>query len=93
MEDVYSHRHDLAHELGKYLVDPDAEPDVQLFVEALEILRELARFWVEYEVDIGLLDDHPYATVDDVTPMQLVLLQLCIDAYVQGLPNDRTGAA
>ncbi len=93
LDDVYSHRHDLAHELAKYLVDPDAKPDVQLFVEALEILRALARFWVEYEVDIGLLEDHPDATIDDVTPLQLMVLQMCIDAYVEGLSTDGTGEA
>jgi hypothetical protein len=35
LEDIYNHRHDLTHELGKYIVDPDFEPDMDLFIDAL----------------------------------------------------------
>ena len=44
---------------GKYLVDPAFEPDVSLFVDALTILKAISRFWVQVEVDIGMLEDHP----------------------------------
>lgn len=30
LNDIYAHRHDLSHELMKYVVDPDFEPDVDL---------------------------------------------------------------
>ncbi len=33
LEDIYAHRHDLSHELIKYIVDPDFEPDVELFAD------------------------------------------------------------
>jgi hypothetical protein len=85
LDEIYDHRHDLAHELGKYLVDPAFEPDVSLFVDALTILKAISRFWVLVEIDIGMLEDHPDATADDVTPLMLVTLQMCIDAYLGGL--------
>jgi hypothetical protein len=44
---IYAHRHELSHELSKYIVDPDFEPDVELLTE---------------------------------------VLQMCIDAYLAGLP-------
>jgi len=85
LERIYSHRHDLTHELDKYLVDPDREPDVDLLVEALEILRSISRFWTQIEIDIGTFEDHGEVTVDEVLPSQLAFLQMCIDAYVGGL--------
>lgn len=87
LSDIYSHRHDLTHEMAKYVIDPDFEPNGELFLEAVQILESLERFWLEIEVDIGLLDDHPGATIDDVTPGRLLLLQLCVDAYLDGIPH------
>ena len=88
LDDIYAHRHELTHELGKFIVDLDSEPDVQLFTDALEILRDLSRFWTQIEIDIGSFDEHGNISVDDVTPGSLLLLQMCIDAYVDGLRSD-----
>ncbi|MBK9102633.1 MAG: hypothetical protein IPM90_14325 [Austwickia sp.] len=88
LDKIYRHRHDLTHELGKYLVDPSFEPDLDLLVEALSILRSISRFWTQIEIDIGTFEDHGAVTVDDVTPTQLVVLQLCVDAYVDGLTQE-----
>lgn len=44
LEDIYAHRHDLSHELIKYIVDPDFEPDAELFADALRILQAIRRF-------------------------------------------------
>ncbi|MCZ2818177.1 hypothetical protein [Modestobacter sp. VKM Ac-2984] len=41
LDAIYAHRHDLTHELVRYLVDVDTEPDVDLFQEALEILLSI----------------------------------------------------
>ena len=35
LDAIYAHRHDLTHELIKYIVDLDFEPDVKLFTDAL----------------------------------------------------------
>jgi hypothetical protein len=43
LDEIYAHRHDLTHELGKYIVDPNFEPDMQLFMDALEILSLFQR--------------------------------------------------
>ena len=39
LDEIYDHRHDLTHELIKYVVDPKFEPDVDLLADALDILR------------------------------------------------------
>jgi hypothetical protein len=36
LEDIYAHRHDLIHELARYLIDPDLEPHFDLFVESAQ---------------------------------------------------------
>ena len=45
LDGIYAHRHDLSHELIKYVVDPDFEPDVELLTDALTILKSIRRFW------------------------------------------------
>lgn len=48
LDDIYDHRHDLTHELGKYIID----------VAAIEILRDITRFWKQIEIDIGAFEEH-----------------------------------
>lgn len=91
LERISRHRHDLTHELDRYLVDPEHEPDVDLLVEALEILRSISRFWTQIEIDIGILEEHGEVTVDEVMPSQLAFLQTCIGAYVGVLASDFVG--
>lgn len=82
LEDIYAHRHDLSHELMKYIVDPDFEPDVELFTDALTILKAIRRFWTSLERDIGSFEDD----LDEAPPLSHVVLQMCIDAYIAGFP-------
>ena len=86
LDDIYAHRHDLSHELIKYIVDPDFEPDVALLTDALTILKAIRRFWMSIEKDIGSFEDFGDVDLDEVTPLSLSILQTCIDAYVAGLP-------
>jgi hypothetical protein len=86
LDDIYAHRHDLSHQLIKYIVDPDLEPDVALFTDALLILQSVRRFWTSVEKDIGSFEDFGDVNVDEVTPLSLAVLQMCIDAYLAGLP-------
>jgi hypothetical protein len=86
LDDIYVHRHDLSHELIKYVVDPDFEPDVELLTDALTILKSIRRFWTKIEKDIGSFEEFGDVDLDEVTPLSLAVLQMCIDAYVAGLP-------
>lgn len=79
LEDIYAHRQDLSHELIKYIVDPDFEPDVELFTDALMILRAIRRFWTSIENDIGSFEDFGDVDLDEVMPLSL--------ASVRGLPG------
>ncbi len=67
-------------------MDPDFEPDVELFTDALTILKATRRFWTSIEKDIGSFEDFGDVDLDEVTPLSLAVLQMCIDAYVAGLP-------
>ena len=86
LDEVYAHRHDLSHELIKYIVDPDFEPDVELLIDALTILKAIGRFWTSIERDVGSFEEFGDVDLDEVTPLWLAVLQMCIDAYVDGLP-------
>jgi len=85
LDAIYAHRHELTHELGRYLIDPYYEPDVDLFVDALRTLRKVCRFWTEIERDLGTFDDYPDLDLDDVIPSRLAVLELCLSAYLDGL--------
>jgi hypothetical protein len=91
LDAIYAHRHSLTHELVKYIVDPDANPDVALFVDAITTLKDLHRFWVDIELSTGgfFLPDGSDVGDDvdrnEVMPISLVVLQQCMDAYLDGL--------
>jgi hypothetical protein len=83
LQDIYGHRHELTHELASFIVDPDRNLDAQMFVDAVAILRDVHRFWVSVERDIGMFEHLGDISLDEVTPLSLMLLQSCIDAYLE----------
>ena len=85
LDAIYVHRHDLTHELVKYVIDPDFDPDIQLFVDALEILKAIRRFWTRMEIEIGSFEHLGEVDEDDAVPLSILVLQMCIDAYIGGL--------
>ena len=87
---IYEHRHDLTHGLAKYVVYLDYEPDYMLFVDALTILRDLSRFWTQVEIDTGTFEDYSNLKVDEVVPLNIAVLDLCIRAHFEGIvPEDQ----
>lgn len=86
LNEIYGHRHELAHELVRFIVDADRDVDVLLLIDALAILRDIARFWTEMEIDMGSFDNHRAVTVDDVQPGRLLVLDTCLDAYLGQWP-------
>jgi len=85
LDAIYAHRHELSHELIKYIVDPEFEPSLELFTDALAILGAIRRFWSSVEKDIGSFEDFGDVDLDEVVPLSLMVLQQCIDAYAAGL--------
>lgn len=89
LDEIYAHRHQLTHELTKYLVDVDHEPDQELFVDALTILTDVHRLWTQIEIDTGSIELPEGCTIDDVTPGTIALLGACVSAYYEdGLRSD-----
>jgi hypothetical protein len=84
LDDIYAHRHDLTHELAKYLVDPDFEPKIGLFQDAFVILSRIYRFWTEVDLDSGHLEAPPGVTASDIKARPLLMLEMCIAAYLEG---------
>lgn len=85
LDSIYAHRHELSHELIKYIVDPEFEPSLELFTDALVILKAIMRFWSSVEIDIGSFEHLGDVDLDEVVPLSLMVLQQCIDAYAAGL--------
>lgn len=91
LEEVYEYRHELTHELMKFVVDVEFEPNINLLTDAVHIMRDISRFWVQIEKDIGTFDKHGDINIDDVHPGTLLVLDMCIEAYVAGLPLPPSG--
>jgi hypothetical protein len=90
LELIRTHRDDLVHELVKYVIDPDEDPDVELLVDAIATLKDLQRFWIDVELSTGgffLPDGSDVGDVDaeEVMPLSLIVLQQCLDAYLEGV--------
>lgn len=86
LDEIYAHRHALSHELINYVIDPDFELDLDLFNDAVSILKAIRRFWTSIEMDLGSfdhLDDD--VDLDEAVPLSLMVLQQCIDAYLDGM--------
>jgi hypothetical protein len=53
LERIRTHRGEVAHELARLLVDPDASVDAGLLQDLRSCMRALDRFWGSIEVDIN----------------------------------------
>jgi hypothetical protein len=82
LDAIYRHRQELAHELIRYIIDPDVELGVELFSEVVVILKAIMRFWTSIEIDGGSFEHMGDVEIDDVVPLSLIVLQHCLDAYV-----------
>lgn len=90
---IQAHRNDLTHELVRYMVDVDADPDIELLGEAHAVLKDLHRFWIDIELSSGgffladgnVVDQFDEVDPDEIMPASLMLLRQCIEAYVDGL--------
>lgn len=94
LDAIYAHRHELSHELIKYIVDPHFEPTLEPFTDTLANLKAIRRFWSSVairrfwssvEKDIGSFEDFGDVDLDEVVPLSLMVLQQCIDAYAADL--------
>ena len=60
-----------------------------LFVDALAILKDLRRCWPQIEIDIGSFDKHGDVTADEVLPLNIAVLDMCVRAYFEDIqPGD-----
>jgi hypothetical protein len=86
LESVYQHRHEVAHELAKYLVDPDFEIRMDLLTEAVECIRSLGQFWGSNEVDSDPEFDGREIRPEDIRSGSYVLMEHLVE--VIGLGGD-----
>ncbi|GAA1861191.1 hypothetical protein GCM10009715_05820 [Paeniglutamicibacter psychrophenolicus] len=82
LREIYDHRNDLAHELTKYIIDVDHEPNYSLLGDALIILRDLDRFWMSKEAGAVSFDVTEESDLDDVQSGTSVVLSLCLQACI-----------
>lgn len=66
LEDIQKHRHEIAHELPKLLIDPDFEVKTDLLEAAAKCIQDLGVFWGSIEVSINPDFDGVEVDHDDI---------------------------
>jgi hypothetical protein len=74
-EQLRAERHRLAHELGRYVVDPNSQVDMSLLTEAVGIARSLSRFWGGIEVDCDPQFDGQDIDYDEIRSGTALLIE------------------
>lgn len=83
INEIYQHRHTLAHEIAVFIIDVDSNPDVQILLDAVTIMRKISRFWNEIEISLGTFDSFGNVDADSVHDGQSLVLDLCLSAYLE----------
>ncbi|NED10590.1 hypothetical protein [Streptomyces sp. SID9124] len=84
LAEIQTHRHEIAHELPKILVDPDFEVRTDLLADAVEIVRCLGVFWgaIEADTDSDLIGQE--IDYDGIKSGQYLLMEYL--ASIAGVP-------
>lgn len=69
------HRHEVAHELPRLLIDPEAKIDLPLFSDAQRLLTALGRFWGRIEVDTNPSFDDQDVSDADIKSGPMLLME------------------
>ncbi len=72
---IADHRHAVAHELPRFLVDPDAHIDHNLLLEAHRLITALGRFWGRIEVDTNSEFDGHDVRDEDIKSGAMLLME------------------
>ncbi len=75
LTEIQKHRHEVAHELPKLLVDPDFQVKMELLGAATEIIRVLGVFWGSIEVDTNPDFDGREVDYDGIKSMSFMLME------------------
>lgn len=91
LEKIHEHRHKIAHELPKILIDPDFEIDASLLIDAALALRSLDVFWGRISMSTDPQWDDAEVTGRDIWGGPSLLMRSLI--RIAGLlPDDSAGS-
>ena len=89
LEKVHHHRHEIAHELPKILIDPDFEVNASLLIDAALVLRALDVFWGRMSMEIDPHWDDAEVADKDIWGGPSLLMGSLIEVCDLG-PDDGT---
>lgn len=84
LAEIRTHRHEIAHELPKILVDPDFEVRTDLLAQAVEVVRCLGVFWGSIEADTNPDFDGQEIDYDGIKSGSYLLMEYL--ASIAGVP-------
>jgi len=87
LREIRAHRNGIAHEMAKYLVDPEEDVSVDLLLRARGIIQRLGQFWGQIDVDTN-----PQFDDQDVAPEDIRSGQSLLFDYVLSLVAVPSGA-
>jgi hypothetical protein len=87
LNSVRSHRHEVAHELARFLVDPDADVNVELLSALHRVMRALDRFWGSIEIDVNPDLDGREVNPEDIHSGSRLLFDYLLQISGVDIPN------
>jgi hypothetical protein len=91
LEKIHEHRHEIAHELPRILIDPDWDINASLLIDAALVLRALDVFWGRISMDIDPQWDNTEVADKDIWGGSSMLMGSLIE--IAGLLPDDTAQA
>lgn len=92
LEAIRSHRHEIAHEFARFIVDPDADVSIDRLTELQGVMRSLDRFWGGISVDTNPDFDGVDVDRDIIVSGSGALLEYLLQiAGVEASPDISTG--
>jgi hypothetical protein len=80
LKDLRGYRNSVAHELAKYLVDPDLDIDLSKLEAMRDVVGSLGRFWGQIEVDTNPDFDGQDVEPQDIKSGYMLLFDFVISA-------------
>ncbi|MEV0534733.1 hypothetical protein [Kitasatospora sp. NPDC050463] len=75
---IQKHRHEIAHELPKLVIDPDFEVRTDLLLAAAEVVRRLGVFWGSIEADTNPDFDGTEVDYDGIKSGSYLLMEYLV---------------
>ena len=86
--EIEKHRHEVAHELPRFLLDPDSEINTGLLRDAFPYLTSLSQFWQAREIDASKPPHEVFENIAHMPSTSAFLMRYILQVSNAGTSDD-----